>query len=435
MTVEAAGPAAGTFNVTFAVEGIESQSFTVQTATDGTFSGATEETVTSGTVKNYAPPAHYEKQPYVLRMTGMSNYLKDTEEYEYKGIRIEVDGTEYQEMVPAVLENRTFTVTSELTIQLNTGLNGALMVRAATCNNFRNIVLTAVYEKKQATVAVDSVSLKNEETVKVGETVTLEATVLPENATDKTVTWESKDASIATVSDSGVVTGVKAGQVQIVATAGGKSAECTVTVEAQQGTLQPLSIVIESDSSNATAVFEYSVTAVRKSTDQSSQVIAQKKDFTEKESASISLTDYTENDKLEIIITLNDYDNVAYRFLGWTINGQKPGAFEVAKFSVEVSGDNLLINVNKIIGIENLADRKLTIVATFEAIAQPETGPFGEFVGDSLTYRTGLDYTYEGQTTGFISIPFQFVRKCSNVTLKAYFGDNISRMLKINYFN
>ena len=63
----------------------------------------------------------------------------------------------------------------------------------------------------------------------VGGTATLTATVEPEDATDKTVTWTSSNAAVATVAD-GVVTGVKAGTATITAKAGDKTAKCTVTV-------------------------------------------------------------------------------------------------------------------------------------------------------------------------------------------------------------
>ena len=51
-----------------------------------------------------------------------------------------------------------------------------------------------------------------------GETLTLTATVLPDDATDKTVTWTSSDPTVATVAD-GVVTAVAAGTATITATA------------------------------------------------------------------------------------------------------------------------------------------------------------------------------------------------------------------------
>ena len=54
--------------------------------------------------------------------------------------------------------------------------------------------------------------------VKVGETITLTATVMPANATNRSVAWSSSNPSIAIVNQSGVVTGVKNGEVDIIAT-------------------------------------------------------------------------------------------------------------------------------------------------------------------------------------------------------------------------
>ncbi len=81
-------------------------------------------------------------------------------------------------------------------------------------------------------------------TLKVTETVTLIATVLPENTTDKTVTWKSANEAIATVDANGKVTAVAVGKTTITATAAsGVSATCEVTViETPAG-----SIVIDKD--------------------------------------------------------------------------------------------------------------------------------------------------------------------------------------------
>jgi uncharacterized protein YjdB len=65
-----------------------------------------------------------------------------------------------------------------------------------------------------------------------GEAATLTVTVLPDNATDPTVTWSSSDENIATVDSDGVVTAVNGGAATITVTSndGAKTADCVVTV-------------------------------------------------------------------------------------------------------------------------------------------------------------------------------------------------------------
>lgn len=80
-------------------------------------------------------------------------------------------------------------------------------------------------------VPVQSVSLSAVTmTLNEGESKTLTATMLPANATDRAVVWSVLPAGFATVAN-GVVTGIKAGNCTVTATAGGKSASCAVTVE------------------------------------------------------------------------------------------------------------------------------------------------------------------------------------------------------------
>ena len=84
-----------------------------------------------------------------------------------------------------------------------------------------------------ATVSVTGVSLdKTELSLTVGGTETLTATITPDNATNKNLTWSSDDTSVATVDASGLVTAVSAGTATITVTTedGAKTATCTVTV-------------------------------------------------------------------------------------------------------------------------------------------------------------------------------------------------------------
>lgn len=79
-------------------------------------------------------------------------------------------------------------------------------------------------------VAVSEVKLgKTEVTLYEGEEETLTASVLPDNATDKTITWTSSDKSIASV-ESGKVKAVKKGEATITAKAGDKTAEAKIVV-------------------------------------------------------------------------------------------------------------------------------------------------------------------------------------------------------------
>lgn len=71
------------------------------------------------------------------------------------------------------------------------------------------------------------------QTVKIGESVQLSASVQPEKASIKTIIWYSPDESVATVDENGVVTAVGEGEVQIIAVSeiGTYMAGCTITVE------------------------------------------------------------------------------------------------------------------------------------------------------------------------------------------------------------
>lgn len=87
---------------------------------------------------------------------------------------------------------------------------------------------------KAATVPVTGVTLNNSTLeLTAGDTFTLKATVAPENASNKDVTWESNNTAAATVDSEGKVTAVAAGEATITVTTtdGSFTADCKVTVK------------------------------------------------------------------------------------------------------------------------------------------------------------------------------------------------------------
>ncbi|MCD8358758.1 MAG: Ig-like domain-containing protein [Oscillospiraceae bacterium] len=138
-----------------------------------------------------------------------------------------IAGTADAEYAESVAFTATFTAIAEGTAAFT------LYEDSAGADGYKSDAIETaevVISAGDTTVDVTGVTLdKTEAALTVGETLTLTATVEPEDATDPTVTWTSSDESVATVTD-GVVTAVAAGTATITATAGDCSATCIVTV-------------------------------------------------------------------------------------------------------------------------------------------------------------------------------------------------------------
>lgn len=89
-------------------------------------------------------------------------------------------------------------------------------------------------------VAVDEITLNRTSlSLYAGKTANLVATVIPSNAVQK-VTWTSSDISIATVDENGKVSTKAPGTVKITASAGGKSAVCTIKLSLNRPVLKAI---------------------------------------------------------------------------------------------------------------------------------------------------------------------------------------------------
>lgn len=103
---------------------------------------------------------------------------------------------------------------------------GSVTIKATTDNG-----LSAELNVTVNPIVAETVQLNVEETeMTIEETLQLEAKVLPENATDNSVTWVSSNEEVATVSETGLVKAISVGEAVITAACGEVSASCRIIV-------------------------------------------------------------------------------------------------------------------------------------------------------------------------------------------------------------
>ncbi len=107
--------------------------------------------------------------------------------------------------------------------------NGTAVITATTKDG--GYTATCVVNVAIATTGV-KIDVTSATLTKIGETLTIKATVIPSNAADKSVTWTSSNTQVAKVSGTGVVTAVGSGTavITVKTNSGGFKASCKITV-------------------------------------------------------------------------------------------------------------------------------------------------------------------------------------------------------------
>lgn len=129
--------------------------------------------------------------------------------------------------IEIIWESRDNNIVSVDNRGLITGIKPGNTDIIAKVNNLSAICSVIVKPINIESLSIDKESVR----IKVDESIKLNAIITPENASDKTVIWESSDNKIASVDNNGNVHGVSIGETQITASAGAYSDICIVTVE------------------------------------------------------------------------------------------------------------------------------------------------------------------------------------------------------------
>ena len=174
--------------------------------------------------------------------------------------------------------NKTVTWKSDKPEIVEVDSNGNVTAKAAgtatiTATVDGKSVSCKVTVNGQTTVPVASVEL-NQTTLELiaGKEATLTATVKPDDATNKTVTWSSNNETVATVDNNGKVTAKAAGEATITAKAGDKTATCTVTVTKADVAVE--SVTLDQSSLELIAGKEATLTATVKPDNATNRTVA-----------------------------------------------------------------------------------------------------------------------------------------------------------------
>ena len=157
------------------------------------------------------PSVLYAGQTHTLKVTITPENTTDNVYYTYKSSDDEIASVSNKGVVSAQKEGK-----AKITITVSAG----------------NFTKELVYDIEVKEIPLESIAFKEEITpLEEGQTAQLEIIFNPENTTvDKNIVWSSANTDVATISDNGLVTAVKAGTTTITAKAGGKEVSYELTV-------------------------------------------------------------------------------------------------------------------------------------------------------------------------------------------------------------
>ena len=196
----------------------------------------------NGNMSDFTYPVEEKaKGQFVVSEAGQYN-LKITASLEYNVVAVNAVPVSLSvTMKDGTQDAKSWTITSgekSTTGDVAEGLTGLVLGDPVTLNysgRMKVKSVTATVADNSVLIPVAGIALNKKSTdIEAGQTETLSlATVLPDYATDKSVTWTSSDEAVATVDQTGKVTAVAIGNAVITATANdgsGVKAECAVTV-------------------------------------------------------------------------------------------------------------------------------------------------------------------------------------------------------------
>ncbi len=126
---------------------------------------------------------------------------------------------------------------------------GATSITATTADG--NKTATALISVESGDIPVSSLSISPEEaTLQIGTSTTLSRTILPADATDKSMNWNSSNPSVATVNQIGRVTALSAGVVTITAVTSDGNHTDTAVITVEAGIVPVTSVVISPDTAS-----------------------------------------------------------------------------------------------------------------------------------------------------------------------------------------